>query len=60
MTGNVSHDDLSIEERKHPVRVTSLSGGQTSQLESLNQSQVAVGMLRFSPILSLVPVLTIM
>lgn len=25
MTGNVSHDDLSIGERKHPVKVTSLS-----------------------------------
>lgn len=27
MTGNVSQDDLSIGERKHPVKVASLSAG---------------------------------
>lgn len=27
MTGNVSHDDLSNGERKHPVKVASLSAG---------------------------------
>lgn len=58
MTGNVSRD-LSIGERKHPVKVASLSADANLTTGKSKSSPVAAGMLRCYPIVPRVSVLTI-